>query len=73
MKKLLLGSVALLALVAGPATAADMAVKAPVYRPGVHPYCETEKSGQISLDPAVERSVTLNSRVGFASISAGAL
>lgn len=33
MKKLLLGSVALLALVAGPATAADMAVKAPVYRP----------------------------------------
>ena len=41
--------------------------------PGVHPYGETEKSGQIALDPAVERSITLNSRVGFASISAGAL
>lgn len=39
---------------------------------GLHPYCETVKSGQVALDPAVERSITLNSRVGFASTSAGA-
>ena len=31
MKKIFLGSIALMALVAGPAFAADMAVKAPVY------------------------------------------
>jgi hypothetical protein len=40
---------------------------------GLHPYRETAKSGQLVGDAAVERFITLNSRVGSASISAGVL
>src|SRR5262245_61972037 len=40
---------------------------------GMHPYSETAKSGQIGLSPSVWCCFALDSRAGFASISAGVL